>query len=128
MSMALSHFAFGAGMTTLVVTLLVPTVWFTRTLILAGGGWAMLPDLHWVSPIATQQLYQWHRTSVWTDLFWLHRTWDRVDPTDSTATAAGLVVFLLLATAIAEYRNYRAPLVVESAYQSYIDADPNDRE
>ena len=119
--MALAHFAFGAAMTTLVVTLLVPTVWYPRTLVLVGGGWAMVPDFHWVSPVANAQLRQIHETSLLTDLFWFHRTWDRVDPTDSKLVAAGLVALLLVATAVAERRSYHAPAVVVDTVETYLE-------
>ena len=117
--MAIAHFSFGAAMTTLLVTFLVPAVRYPRTLLLAGGGWAMLPDLHWVSPVFTQQLRTVHQTSPWTDLFWFHRTLDRVDPNNSRALAAGFLAFFILTTAIAERRSYRAPEVVKSTYESF---------
>jgi hypothetical protein len=118
MSMAISHFAFWAAMTTLLITVLVPNIRYPRTLLLAGGGWAMVPDLHWVSPVFTEQLRAIHQTSPWMDLFWFHRTLDRVDPGDSTAVAAVLIGLLIVATAVAEYRSYRTPDVVKSAYES----------
>ena len=79
MSMALAHFGFGAAMTTLVVTFLVPAAWYPRTASWQAGGWAMLPDFHWVSPVAAEQLRHVHRTSPLTDLFWVTGRW-----TDST--------------------------------------------
>lgn len=118
--MALAHFAFGAAMTTLVFTVLVPVVRYPRTVVLTGGGWAMVPDFHWVSPIAERQLYALH-SSRWADVFWFHRTLDRLDPTDSKTVAAACVALLIAATAFAEWRNYRAPATVESAYETYRD-------
>ncbi|QLH81358.1 hypothetical protein [Halosimplex pelagicum] len=126
MSIALAHFAFGAGMTTLLVTFLLPTVWYPRTAILVGGGWAMVPDFHWVSPIAKQQLHRIHQTSPVTDVFWFHRVWDRIDPTDSKTVAAVLVAFLIVSTAIAEWRQYRSPEAVRVAYDSYLDPESSD--
>lgn len=123
MSMALAHFAFGAAMTTLLVTFLVPGIRYPRTVLLAGGGWAMVPDFHWVSPVFSEQLHTLHQTSLWTDLFWFHRTLDRIDPTDSKATAALCLAFLILATALAEYRSYRAPQVVRSTYDAVSDGE-----
>ena len=124
--MALAHFALGAALTTLLVTFLVPGVWYPRSVILAGGAWAMIPDLHWISPIATDRLREFHNAAVWTDLFWFHRSLDRADPTDSKATAALFLVLLFAATAIAERRGYRALASVEAAYESYADADPTE--
>ncbi len=126
--MAIGHFAFGAAMTTLLVTVLVPTVRYPRTFVLVGGGWAMVPDFHWISPVANQQLRAIHQTSLWTDLFWFHRTLDRIDPTDSKSIAAVLLAFFILATAVAERRGYRTPAMVASAYESYLDTESgNDR-
>ncbi|GAB3669065.1 hypothetical protein [Halopiger thermotolerans] len=126
MSMAIAHFAFGAAMTTLLIAFLVPSVRYPRTVLLLGGGWAMLPDFHWVSPIAKQQLHTIHQTSLWTDLFWFHRTLDRMDPTDSKTVGATMLTLFLLATAIAEHRSYRVPDVVESTYDAYLDTESPD--
>lgn len=126
MSIAIGHFAFGAAMTTLLVTYLVPTDRYPRTIVLFGGGWAMIPDFHWISPIAAQRLRDLHQTSVLTDLFWLHRTWDRLDPTDSKLIAAGLLAFLFAATAIAEHREYQVPEAVETTYREYLNVEPGD--
>lgn len=117
-SAALTHFTFGAGMTTLLITFLIPNIRYPRTFLLAGGGWAMLPDLHWVSPIFTHQLHTFHQHSLWTDLFWLHRTLDRADPTDSNTIAAILLAFFILTTMIAEHRSYRTPNLVKATYDS----------
>lgn len=116
--MAIAHFAFGAAMTTLLITFLVPAVRYPRTLLLVGGGWAMLPDFHWVSPVFKQQLHTIHQTSPWMDLFWFHRILDRVDLTDSKAVAAVFLAFFVLTTAIAEHRSYRTPELVKSTYDS----------
>jgi hypothetical protein len=118
MSMALAHFAFGAGMTVLVVAYLLPRVPYPRVLALLGGGWAMLPDVHWVSPVFRTQLRAAHG-SVLADVFWLHRTMDILDPTDANAVGAGMVAFLLVATALAERRQYRTARVVEGAVEQF---------
>ncbi|MFC7075878.1 hypothetical protein [Haloarcula halophila] len=87
MSMAIAHFAFGAAKTTVLVTLFVPSSWYRRTLTLIGGGWAMVPDVHQVSPVATEQLKASHGASSWGDLFWFHRTPKRCGtPTRPTST------------------------------------------
>lgn len=109
MSLDIAHFAFGAAMTSLAITLLVPTVWYPRTLVMVGGGWAMLPDVHWISPVWQAELHALHGSSVWVDLFWLHRTLDRLDPGDSKLVAAGFLAFFLFATFVTEARSYRAP-------------------
>lgn len=124
--MAIAHFAFGAAMTTLVITFLVPDVRYPRTLLLLGGGWAMIPDFHWVSPVAKAQLRAVHQTSLWTDLFWFHRTLDRVDPTDSKTVSAMFLALFMLATVLAEHRSYRVPDAVESTYDAYLDTDSSE--
>jgi hypothetical protein len=114
--MAIAHFAFGATLTVLAVTYLVPSAPYPRVVALLGGLWAMLPDAHWVSPVFAAELRAFHASSV-ADLFFLHRTLDVADPTDSRAFAAVLLGCLLVATALAERRSYRALAVA--------DADPS---
>lgn len=108
MSLDVAHFAFGAAMTSLVITLFIPTVWYPRGLVVIGGIWAMLPDIHWISPVAQAHLRAFH-ASIWADVFWFHRTLDRLDPTDSKRVAAGFLVFFLITTLLAEWRSYRPP-------------------
>lgn len=110
-------------MTTLLVTILLPRSWFPRTLVMTGGLWALLPDLYWVSPVATQRLKAIHQTAIWTDVFWLHRTLDQVDPSDSKLVVVVMVVFLLIATAIAEARGYRAPKPVRAVYDKTTESE-----
>ncbi len=121
MSIAIAHFALGAGVTTLAVAFLLPNVPFPRTVILAGGGWAMVPDFHWVSPVAADRLREIHQSSPLTDLFWFHRTLDALDPGDSKTVAAGFLAFFLAATALAEWRSYRVPEPVAAAYEEHLD-------
>ena len=116
MSMALAHFTLGAAATTVLVTVFVPVVWYPRTVVLIGGVWAILPDVHWVSPVAGRQLYALH-SSPWANVFWFHRTLDRVDPTDAKAFAATCVALFVATTAFAEWRDYRAPAAVQSTYE-----------
>lgn len=123
MSLAIAHFAFGAAMTTLVVMLLLPDLRFSRTLVLVGGGWAMVPDLHQISPAGQAQLYEFHRTSPVVDLFWFHRTLDSLDPADSKTVAAVLLAVFIVTTLVAEYRSYRTPGPVADAYETYLDIE-----
>jgi hypothetical protein len=116
MSIAIAHFAVGAGLTALVVAAFAPRIWCARTLSLLGGVWAMVPDLHWVSPVAHRQLIAL-RTSAWGDLFWFHRALDLLDPADSKAVGAACVAFFVAATACAEYWTRRSPTPVERAYE-----------
>lgn len=107
MSLAVAHFAFGGAITVLVVTYLVPRVRYPRVVALAGGVWAMLPDAHWVSPVAAAELKAIHGSPL-VDLFFLHHTLDTLDPGDSKQVAAVLLALLVVATALAERREYRA--------------------
>lgn len=106
MSLALAHFALGATLTTLVVTFVLPRLGYPRLLAVCGGGWAMLPDGYWLLPVFQRELYVLHHSPV-ADLFWLHRQLDRLDPGDSPVVATLLLAVLVVATAVAEHRDYR---------------------
>jgi hypothetical protein len=106
-SLAVTHFAVGAALTALVATYLVPGSRYPRLLSGVGGVWAMLPDGHWVSPVATGTLKRLHGTHLM-DLFWLHHSLDRLDAGDSKLVAAGALALLLAVTALVERREYRA--------------------
>jgi hypothetical protein len=69
-----------------------------------------------VSPVAADRLYRIHQTSVR-----LHRTLDRIDPTDSKGVAA-----VLVATLIRERRSYRAPDPIRSAHDDRIQSESDD--
>lgn len=111
MSMALAHFAFGSALTVLVVTYLVPNAPYPRVLALVGGGWAMIPDFYWVSPLLRAELASVH-DSVLVNVFWFHQALDVLDTGDEKTVAAGMVALLIAATAVAEHRSYRTPAVV----------------
>lgn len=89
-----------------VVTYLVPAVPYPRSIAVLGGVWAMVPDVHWVAPVYAAEPKAAHG-SVLADLFWFHRTLDRLDPTDSKAVAAVLLALLFAVTFVAERRGYR---------------------
>lgn len=128
MPLGIAHFAFGAAVTTFVVTYLVPTVWYPRTIAIVGGGWAMLPDAHNVSPVFTEQLRQLHYSSPWMDLFWLHRTLDGLDAANSQAFAVLTVAAFVAMTLVAERRDDRASSLVLAAYASSIAAGRHEDE
>lgn len=113
MSLALTHFAIGAALTALVLTYLVPGVRYPRLLTGVGGGWAMVPDAHWISPTAAA-LKAAHDSPLG-NVFWFHPALDAADPTDSKAVAAAALAGLLLVTALVERREYRAPEPVRAA-------------
>lgn len=105
MSMGVAHFALGAALTTLVVAVFVPGCRYPRTIVAVGGGWAMVPDAYKVLPlpVAEEHLAAFHASSL-ADLFWLHRTLDRLDPTNSGRVAAALLACFVAATLLAEWR------------------------
>lgn len=105
MSQGITHFAVGATATALVVSL-VPGVRYPRTLILGGGAWAMVPDA--AKLVDRPHLRAFHRGHL-ADAFWLHRTLDRLDRSDSTRVATVALSFFLLVTAILEWRSYSVP-------------------
>lgn len=126
MSMAITHFAFGAAMTTVLVTLFfslgpsplsalvgnsawdrLPAVPYPRTVVLFGGVWAMLPDAYRISPVGRSWLFDFHK-GHWADLFWFHRTLDVLDPHDSELAAILAVLLLIGATAATELWELRA--------------------
>jgi hypothetical protein len=113
-SLAITHFAVGAALTALVLTYLLPRVRYPRLVAGLGGGWAMVPDVHWLSPVAAETLKGAHGSPL-ADVFWFHRVLDVADPTDSKAVAAAAVAGLLLVTALVERREYRAPERVRAA-------------
>lgn len=105
--MAIGHFAVGAGCTWLVITYLAPGVRYPRSLATLGGLWGLLPDIHWVSPVARPLLWELHR-KFWVDLFWFHRALDRIDPENSRPIAAVLLAFYVATVLLAEYRSAEA--------------------
>ena len=112
MAQAITHFALGATLTTLVETFAPADVRYPRVLALVGGGWAMLPDA--AKLVDHDAVYAFHYTR-WADLFWGHRTLDRVDGDDSTLLGAVAVAALVLVTAVVENRSYRSPRTVDAA-------------
>lgn len=118
MPLEIAHFAVGAALTTVAVTVLAPSVGYPRTIAALGGGWATLPDAHNVSPVFTAQLRQLHYTSPWMDLFWFHRTLDGIEAANTNAFAAAMLAAFIVTTMLAEHLDDRAPslaLPAESA-------------
>lgn len=106
MSLALTHFAVGSALTILVVAYLVPRVPYPRLIGLLGGVWAMIPDSYWVFPAYTEELRALHDSPL-ANVFWFHRFLDLSDPADSPRVAAVALAGLLVATVLAERRQYR---------------------
>lgn len=80
--MAAAHFAVGAECTVLVLQFIDPCRRYRWGLILAGGLWAVVPDLYWPLPVLRPVLVPIH-DSVLANLFWFHGFLDTVDPNDT---------------------------------------------
>ena len=99
MSMAIGHFGLGAGATNLIFLLIrrqKVRVENEGSIGIAGGIWAMIPDVGKLIPALRLLHDGW-----WTDIFWLHRFQDHViDPTDDPWISAGLFGFWLITHAV----------------------------
>jgi hypothetical protein len=78
MSLALTHFAVGGILTTILVLYVLPPTEYSRSVVLFGGIWGMIPDGHWVSPVYHAQLHALHGSDL-ANLFWMHKTLDAID-------------------------------------------------
>jgi ABC-type uncharacterized transport system permease subunit len=95
MSMAIGHFAAGAGCAFLVLNVLPPQI---RRKVpdygfigIFAGLLAMVPDLARFTP----RLLGFHN-SVFTNIFFLHPVMDRLDINDSAWVSGGLVGFMVV--------------------------------
>ncbi len=82
MSQALTHFAIGATGMTVLVALFPGRVRVSRTLILLGGVFALVPDAYKIAPTYVGWIKVIHNSALG-NLFWFHRLADVLDPTDS---------------------------------------------
>ncbi|SEO66188.1 hypothetical protein SAMN04487948_10442 [Halogranum amylolyticum] len=114
MSFAIGHFALGATVTALIVTYLLPRLPYPRTIVALGGAWALVPDAAKLRP-TSRTLVAFH-DGQWADIFWLHRTLDRLDATDSPRVSALLVAVFLVVTLLSERRAYRTGPRVHELY------------
>lgn len=117
MARGVTHFAVGAALTTLVTTYLVPRAPYPRLLAVLGGAWAMLPDAHLLVPDRIPALRALHYSRA-ADLFWFHRTLDRLDERDSIRAGVLAIGLYAIVTAIAERRGYRTPESVRRRWDS----------
>jgi len=115
MSLAITHFAVGAACTAVALTLLVPSIPFQRTVVIAGGLWAMVPDAWRFLPTSSGAYAHEFHATAWANAFWFHNALDRADVGDSTAVGALLVGVFLLVTLVGDYRDYRTPEPVREA-------------
>ena len=107
MARGVTHFAIGAALTTLVTTYLVPRAPYPRLLAVLGGASAMLPDAHLVVPDRIPGLRAFHYSRA-ADLFWFHRTLDRLDERDSIRVGVLAIGLHTVVTAVAERHGYRS--------------------
>lgn len=111
----IGHFAFGAAMTTLLVTLFIPTVQYPRLLAAMGGFWAVVPD---VGRVIVHPLLAEFPLLHGADIFWLHYTMTvLVDPGESYWLAAGMIAFFIVATFVAEIREFRGSTAVLPVFE-----------
>ena len=103
MSLGLTHFAVGAALTALVLAFGFPSIRYRQTWIIIGGLWALVPDLHYISPVYQAPLKQ-IKATVLGDVFWFHRTMDALEQGRGSRVVAGIAVgFLLVTIAATEF-------------------------
>ncbi|MEF8813595.1 MAG: hypothetical protein V5A55_07220 [Halovenus sp.] len=76
MARLMTQFAVGALLTTLVIHVFVPGFRYKRTAVVAGGAWALIPDLYLLFPVFEDTL-RWLSDAWLADLFWFHGTLNR---------------------------------------------------
>lgn len=102
MSLAVTHFALGAGLMQLVLVLAQSRIRYRESLVVLSGLWALVPDAHYVSPVFQGPLSQIKFTVVG-NLFWFHSFLDSVQQGEGTRRGAALALgFLLACTALSE--------------------------
>lgn len=107
MSLAITHFAVGGILSTIVLLYLLPPTRYARSLVLLGGVWGMIPDLHQISPVFTAQLRAYHH-SPFANIFWLHETLDVIDPGDSTILATLALGAFIVTALFGDWWSYTA--------------------
>lgn len=109
MSLALTHFAFGALCMTLLLAYLPVRTRYQMALSVASGVWAMTPDFWRVSPIY-EYAFKEVGHSVVGNVFWLHPLFDRADSADSYRLAAVVVGVYFLVGMIYAERHQEEPM------------------
>ena len=99
MSLWGTHFAVGASCTAVAVSAVAPDLRGRYVVIVLGGFWAIVPDVHWIVPVLRPVTKPVIHDSPLADLFWFHGTLDAWDAGDSAVLSGGsmlgLVVVLL---------------------------------
>lgn len=105
MGLAITHFALGAGTMQLLLGAAAPGYRYRQSLVVVSGLWALVPDLHYVSPILQGPLSQ-IKFSVLGNAFWFHHALDSLHPGRGTREmAAVMLAFLTVATVFVNYIN-----------------------
>jgi hypothetical protein len=126
MSFAITHFAVGAAIATLVLGVVAPRSRFKGTAIVASGIWAMIPDVEKIAPTYADR-FDVVYDLLSTDLFWFHGTLDVLDPSDSALIAAAAVGLWLLVTLFVEISGFlRAALAERSTRRTEHGLGPGD--
>lgn len=99
MSLAITHFAVGAGTVLLVQSLFFPDVRFPRVLVILGGLWALVPDLHYVLS-SVDPLLVGREFRALSNVFWFHPVLDGLHPGRGTRGGAALGLGYLLCCGI----------------------------
>ena len=121
MSQALTHFAIGATGMTILVALFPGRVRISRTLILLGGVFALVPDAYKIAPTYVGWLEVIHNSAIG-NLFWLHRLADVLDPTDSyLVTAIAVSMWIGVTIAVELLRLLQATFLNRTAERSSCD-------
>lgn len=105
MSLAITHFALGAVATSLLLGFLAPEIPYQRTWAVVGGLWALVPDIHYISPVYQEFLFG-IKASPLGNVFWFHGLLDQHSMgRGSREEAFVMVIALLLGTFLIEYIN-----------------------
>lgn len=102
MGLALTHFALGAGVMQLILAFVAPDLRYRQSIVVLSGCWALIPDLHYVSPIfrSLSEI----KFTILGNVFWFHRFLDGLHQGRGTRRmAAVMLVFLLLTTIFSDH-------------------------
>lgn len=99
MSLAITHFAVGAGVMLLLQPLLFPNLRYRRSLVVASGLWALVPDVFYVVPGLADVFVA--EFAAYGNVFWFHTYMDGIVMGRGTRPNAALALVFLTACAIA---------------------------
>jgi hypothetical protein len=104
MAPAIAHFLVGASLVLLFAAPFVLRYGIDQTwviwLVAVGGIWGLLPDIHHIVPVYSEELFALHESSPWVDLFALHYTLDRplIREMYNESVLASVLLFLIAIT------------------------------